>query len=113
MDATGPAVDKDLPPRVYSDPLVTILNDFLVKGLSMKQALACRQKFGSKYYQTLLNEPESFDQCDRALLNNARLQAIVQEFAENIVSFRAPSRVQRGHIRNRECRKSTASYEAG
>jgi catalase-peroxidase len=90
VDATGPAVDKDLAPRIYRDPLVTILDDFLVKGLSMKQgvALASRQNVGSKYYQTLLNQPESFDQYERAMLNDARLLAIVQEFARDEVSLR-------------------------
>jgi hypothetical protein len=51
IDANGPAVDKDLDPRVYRDPLVTILDDVLVKDLSMKQvvvALACRQNIGGK-----------------------------------------------------------------
>jgi catalase-peroxidase len=89
VDATGPVVDKDLAPRVYRDPLVTILDDFLVKGLSMKQgvALASRQNVSSKYYQALLDRSTPFDEYERAMLNDATLKGFVQEFAQDEASL--------------------------
>jgi catalase (peroxidase I) len=90
VDADGPFVSKKLDPRIYSDPLVTVLDDFLVKGLSNEEgvALASRQQVGSKYYEDLLVAGEGsgdheFTEYELALLKSKDLQDIVKKFSKD------------------------------
>jgi len=76
---------KDLSPRFYSDPLVTILDDMLVKGLTKEEgvALMSRMSVGSKYYNDLLAGNGDFSAYELALLNDDELKLIVENFAQN------------------------------
>lgn len=64
---------------VYHDPLVTILDDFLVKGLSTEEGvvLASCKVMGSQFYEDLLNGG-----VDLMLLSD-ELMAIIKTFAKN------------------------------
>ena len=85
MDADRGVQDKDLSPRNYKDPLISVLDDFLVKGLTKEEgvALACRQQVGSQYYQNLLSNSDSYSKHERALLKDEELKKIVELYARN------------------------------
>lgn len=76
---------KDLSPRIYSDPLVTVMDDMLVKGLSNEEgiALMSRGDVGSQYYKDLLSGEGDFSSYELAVLNSDELKAIVVQFAND------------------------------
>jgi catalase-peroxidase len=93
VDVEGPPGSndvKDLSPRIYSDPLITVLDDFLVKGLTKEEgvALAGRHNVGSQYYKDLLANNGNFDKYEMALLQNSELKAAVENFAANEGDFK-------------------------
>ena len=94
VDAEDGNGSNGLAPRIYSDPFVTVTDDFLVKGLTMEQgvALASAQKVGSQWYKDLMaagsggngtaasRAAGDFDELDKALLQND-LGPIVEKFS--------------------------------
>lgn len=74
---------QDLSPRVYKDALVTVLDDYMVKGLTQEEgvALACRENVGSNYYQKLLDGGNGFSEYELALLKSEDLKVIVEMYA--------------------------------
>jgi catalase (peroxidase I) len=85
VDTENESNSKDLRPRHYTDPLVTILDDWSVKGLTQEEgvALTCRERVGSQYYKDLLADESSFDEYARALLKHEDLLKIVNKFAQD------------------------------
>jgi len=85
VDADAGANSKDLSPRIYKDALVTVLDDYLVKGLTQEEgvALASRMYVGSSYYQKLLDGADGFSEYELALLQSEDLKAIVEMYAAN------------------------------
>jgi catalase-peroxidase len=89
VDGTGAHNGKDLSPRHYRDPAVTVMDDFLVKGLTVEEgvALFSREKVGIHYYKNLIEAGESgdgnFTPYELALLEESELRSIVDNFAKN------------------------------
>jgi len=85
VDAETGVVSKDISPRKYRDPLITVLDDFLVKGLTQEEgvALASRKNVGSQYYMDLLDEEGDFSEEELALLKDKNLKKIVEKYARN------------------------------
>ena len=86
VDANDGAGSEILAPRIYSTPLITVTDDFLVKGLTPEEgvALASREAVGSQYYTDLIAAGEgnggNFTNYELALLEGD-FGAIVAEFA--------------------------------
>lgn len=85
VDSDAAHNGKDLSPRHYRHPLVTILDDWQVKGLMPEEgvALACRKQLGSQYFQDLLEENGNFSEYELAMVKNEDLKKIVEKFATN------------------------------
>jgi len=85
VDATEGSYSKDLSPRIYKEALVTVLDDFLVKGLTNEEgvALASRENVGTEFYRNLLDGNGDFTDLELALLQSKDLEQIVKHFASN------------------------------
>ena len=85
VDAETGVVSKDLSPRKYKDALITVLDDFLVKGLTKEEgvALASRKNVGCQYYKDLLDEEGDFSEEELALLKDQDLKEIVKKYARD------------------------------
>lgn len=97
VDADAAHNGKDLSPRHYREPLITILDDWQVKGLSKEEGVALASRHGkvdSKYYSALLKagegKSESKDDTEFWLINaetDERILALtdgVELFTENL-----------------------------
>lgn len=86
VDANDAAGSEILAPRVYATPLITVSDDFEVKGLTPEEgvALASREAVGSQYYKDLIAAGEGnngdFTEDELALLEGD-FGPIVAEFA--------------------------------
>ena len=85
VDAHEGHNSKDLRPRKYKDAVITVLDDYLVKGLTKEEgvALACRKSVGSKYYKKLLAEDGEFSEEELALIKHHDLKMIVKMYADD------------------------------
>jgi catalase (peroxidase I) len=88
VDADNADGSEVLAPRVYSTPLITVEDDFQVKGLTPEEgvALASREAVGSQYYKDLIaaggGNGGEFSDYELALLED-EFRVIVDNFAED------------------------------
>jgi len=99
VDADAAHNGKDLSPRHYHEPLITILDDWQVKGLSLEEgvALSFRHEVGAitGYLNKLVKAGENervanrsrFSDAEIAMVQNDELKAIVKKFARNKKAF--------------------------
>jgi len=84
VDADDAAGSDELAPRSYRTSLLTVTDDWAVKGLSQEQgvALLSATNVGSQYYKDLLSG-DSSSVTETELLEDGDLKAIVETFASD------------------------------
>lgn len=83
---------ENLAPRKYADAAVSVMDDFLVKGLTQMQgvALMARGNLSSQYFKDLMGQSADSDSLtfeEKGLLASTDLNEIVKKFAEDEASL--------------------------